>query len=60
MATKLTFFHLVCLLVHCEQSLQVRLGKSSRYEQTSLLDDESIFVNAEVVPLAPERFEVLS
>ncbi len=52
--------HLVCLLVHCEQSLQVRLAKSGRYEQTSVLDDESIFVNAEVVPLASERFQVLS
>jgi hypothetical protein len=47
-------------MMHCEQSLQVRLAKSGRYEQTSLLDDEIIFVDAEVVPFAPERFQVLS
>ena len=44
--------------MHCKQSLQVSLSKSGGNEQSSFFDDESVVVDAETVPVTPERFHV--
>jgi hypothetical protein len=45
--------------MHCKQPLQVSLSKSGGNEQSPFFDDESVVVDAETVPVTPERFHVL-